>query len=58
MARLKKKKLTPREHETQYVAFLKKRLESKNFLANAKPEEIEETKKKYERAKFKLKMMK
>ncbi len=46
------------EHETNYVAFLKKRLESENFKANATPEEIELTKKKYDKAKFKLKMLK
>lgn len=46
------------QHETTYVAFLKKRLESENFKANATAEEIETTKKKYDKAKFKLKMLK
>jgi phospholipid N-methyltransferase len=54
----KRKKLTPIEHEEQYVAFLKRRLESENFLANATQEEIELTKQKYDKAKFKLKMLK
>lgn len=45
------------EHEKQYVAFLKKRLESENFKANASPEEIEATRKKYDKAKFKLKLL-
>ena len=46
------------EHEENYVAFLKKRLESENFQANATAEEIEQTKTKYDRAKFKLKTLK
>ena len=53
----KKKKLTPLEHEEQYVEFLQRRLESENFQANATPEEIEITKEKYDKAKFKLKML-
>jgi hypothetical protein len=53
----KKSKLTPIEQEQQYVAFLKKRLESENFKASVSSEEYEATKFKYEKAKFKLKMM-
>jgi hypothetical protein len=52
-----KKKLSPLEHECNYVAFLKKRLESENFKENVTPEEYEATKAKYEKAKFKLKML-
>jgi hypothetical protein len=51
-------KKDPIQHETEYVEFLKRRLESENFKANVSPEEYQETKKKYERAKFKLKMLK
>ncbi len=46
------------QHEENYVAFLKKRLESENFKANATADEIEKTKNKYDKAKFKLKMLK
>lgn len=45
-------------HEEKYVDFLKKRLESKNFKANASPDEIEKTKVKYDKAKFRLKILK
>lgn len=55
---MKKPKKDPRKHEEEYVAFLKKRLDSENFKANATPEELADTKKKYDKAKFKLKMMK
>lgn len=54
---MKTPKLTPLEHEEQYVAFLKKRLDSENFKATATPEELVLTKQKYEKAKFKLKML-
>lgn len=45
-------------HEEQYVAFLRKRLDSENYKAAATPEEYAATKAKYDRAKFKLKMLK
>lgn len=54
---MKKKKPNPIEHERNYVAFLKKRLESENYKSSVSSEEYEQTKKKYEKAKFKLKMM-
>lgn len=54
---MKKQKLTPIEHEQNYVAFLQKQLESENYKANVTPEEYEKTKFKYDKAKFKLKMM-
>ena len=57
MVKYRKKKMTPVEQEEQYVAFLKRRLESENFQANATSEEIELTEKKYDKAKFKLKML-
>ena len=52
-----KKQIDKRAHEEQYVAFLRKRLESANFKANVSPEEYAKTKEKYEKAKFRLKMM-
>jgi len=54
---MKKQKLSKVEHEQQYVAFLKKRLESENYKANVTPEEYAATKEKYDRAKFKLKVL-
>jgi len=51
-------KKDPIQHEAEYVEFLKRRLESENFKANVSPEEYQKTKTKYERAKFKLKMLK
>jgi len=52
---MKKDKIT---HEEEYVAFLKKRLDSDNFKGNVSPEEFQKTKEKYDKAKFKLKMLK
>jgi len=55
-----KKKLT-KEQElkelTRYVAFLKKRLDSKNFQANVPVAEVEKTKEQYKKAKFRLKSL-
>lgn len=45
------------QHEQEYVEFLKKRLNSQHFKDNVSPEEIEKTKKKYDKAKLKLKML-
>lgn len=53
-----KKKESAKEHEEKYVTFLKTRLESENYKANSTPEEYAATKAKYEKAKFRLKMMK
>jgi hypothetical protein len=46
------------EKEQDYVDFLKKRLDSTNYKNNVNEEEYKDTKKKYDKAKFKLKMMK
>lgn len=46
------------EQEEAYVAFLQKRLNSANFKANVSSNEYDETKRKYDKAKFKLKMLK
>lgn len=45
------------KQEQDYVAFLKKRLESENFKRNVSPEEFEKTKAKYDKAKFKLRLL-
>lgn len=45
------------EHEKNYVAFLKKRLESENFKKSVSKEEYEKTKTKYDKAKFVLKTL-
>jgi hypothetical protein len=57
----KKAKLTPAQERKQlldYIAFLQKRLESKNYKANVTPEEYQKTKEKYDKAKFRLKILK
>lgn len=56
-----KKKLTiPQliKQEEDYVAFLKKRLESANYKKNVSKEEFEKTKSQYDKAKFRLKTLK
>lgn len=45
-------------HEEEYVAFLRKRLNSDNFKKNSLPEIYEDTKKKYDKAKFRLRLLK
>ncbi len=54
----KKQKKSDLQHEQDYVAFLEKRLASKNFQANSTPEEVEKTKEKLKKARLKLKFMK
>ena len=49
-----KNKKSPIVQEREYVAFLKKKLESKNYKNNVTSEEYKDTKEKYEKAKFKL----
>ena len=46
------------EQEENYVAFLRKRLDSDNFKTNVTKEEYELTKKKLDKAKLKLKFLK
>ena len=58
MSKKKKLKFDPIEHEENYVAFLKKKLQSENFKQNVSKEEYEKTKKKYDKAKLKLKFLK
>lgn len=55
-----KKKLTLAEERKQledYIAFLKKRLESENYKANVPLEEQNKEKEKYDKAKFRLKLL-
>lgn len=56
----KKQKLTPAQELKgikDYIAFLKKRLESKNYKANVSPEEYAKTKEKYDKEKSRLKLL-
>ena len=55
-----KKKLTKAQEIKQtedYILFLRRRLDSKNYKANVSAEEYEETKEKLDKAKFRLKIM-
>ena len=54
----KKTKIDPIQTETEYVAFLKRRLDSENYKANTTIEEYTKTKQKYDKAKLKLKFLK
>lgn len=56
-----KKKMSKQQeirHEEEYIAFLKKRLDSQNFRNNESQEVQEKTKQKYEKAKLKLRLLK
>lgn len=55
---MKQSKQEQIKHEEEYVAFLKKRLESKHFLENSLPEVVEMTKRKYDKAKLALRLLK
>lgn len=55
---MKKAKQDQIKHEEEYIAFLKKQLDSANYKAAVSAEEYAKTKAKYEKSKFKLKMMK
>jgi hypothetical protein len=55
---MKKPKKDPIQQEEEYVDFLKKRLASENYKASVSAEEFKKTQQKYEKAKFKLKMLK
>ncbi len=47
-------KKSPVQQEREYVEFLRKKLDSKNYKSNVSKEEYDKTKEKYEKAKFKL----
>ena len=54
-----KKQITTKDRikqEEDYLAFLKKRLDSKNYKNNVSKEEYEKTQAKYDKAKLVLKM--
>ena len=53
-----KNKVKGLKHEEDYVSFLRKRLNSANFKEKASVGEVELTKRKYDKAKLKLKMVK
>lgn len=53
-----KNKKSELQKEEEYVAFLKKRLESANYKSNVPKEEYDKTKEKYEKAKLKLRFLK
>ena len=55
---MKKSKKQELVELTQYLEFLKKRLESKNYKANVSKEEFDKTKLQYDKAKFRLKLLK
>ena len=46
------------KHSESYLEFLRKRLESKNYKNNVSKEEYAETQRKYDKEKFKIKMLK
>lgn len=50
--------MNERKQLEEYVAFLKKRLESTNYKANVSKEEYNKEKAKYDKAKFRLKLAK
>lgn len=54
----KKQIVDPVEQEEKYVEFLKTRLNSENYKTNTTSEEYKNTKKKYDKAKLKLKFLK
>lgn len=45
-------------HEIQYMEFLRKRLDSASFRANVTEEEYKKTKEKYDKVKFRIKILK
>ena len=46
------------KHEQEYVAFLERRLNSKNYQKNATPDEILKTESKLKKARLVLRMLK
>lgn len=53
----KKNNKSPLQHEIDYIAFLEKRLASKNFHARVSVEEVEKTKAKLKKARLVLKIL-
>ena len=46
------------KQEEEYLEFLKKRINSENYKTNVTKDEFDKTKNKYEKAKFKLRILK
>ncbi len=55
---MKKNKQQELKETNEYVAFLEKRLASKNYKANVSAEEYEACKDKLKKARFRLKLLK
>ena len=53
----KKKKLSKEEQHLNYIAFLKKRLDSDNYKKNVSKEEYKKTEEKYKKAKLISKLL-
>lgn len=53
----KKNNKSQRQQDEEYLAFLKKRLDSKNYKSAVTPEEYEKTKQKYDKVKLKLRLL-
>lgn len=45
------------EHEEKYAVFLRKAIDSKNYKSNVSKEEYEKTLEKYNKVKFRLKIL-
>jgi hypothetical protein len=56
--KIRKEKRDPIKEHEEFVEFLKKRVQSKNYKENVSKEEYDKTKAKYDKAKLKLKFMK
>ena len=56
MAKSKNKK-SQKQQDEEYLAFLKKRLDSKNYKASVTSEEYEKTEQKYDKVKLKLRLL-
>lgn len=54
---MKKQKPNPIKQETEYIAFLEKRLASANYKRNVTSEEYEKTRQKLDKARLKLKLL-
>lgn len=50
-------RVNPIKQETDYIAFLEKRIKSKNFKANVSAAEFDKTKLKLDKAKLKLRLL-
>jgi uncharacterized protein YPO0396 len=58
MIRKFKNKQEEIEHEQKYLEFLKKALDSENYKKNVSADKYQQTKEKYNKVKFRLKILK